>query len=56
MSQAEDGEASGRAKELEITRLSIADMKAGRSKPAEEMLAEMRQVLDAKRFNQINPK
>lgn len=42
-------DAAGRAEELEITRQSVADMKAGRGRPAEEMLAEMRQILEANR-------
>jgi prevent-host-death family protein len=40
-------ELAGRAEELEITRRSVAEMKAGLGRPAEEMIAEMRQILEA---------
>lgn len=36
------------AEELELTRRSVAEMEAGQGRPAEEMLAEMRQILDEK--------
>jgi prevent-host-death family protein len=42
-------ELAERAEELEITRRSVAEMKAGLGRPAEEMLAEMRQILAEKR-------
>ena len=42
-------ELAERADELEITRKSVAEMKAGQGRPAEEMLAEMRQILDQQR-------
>ena len=42
-------ELAERAKELEITRQSVADMRAGKGRLAEEMLAEMRQILKQKR-------
>ena len=42
-------EIAERAEELEITRESVAEMKAGLGRPAEEMLAEMRQILGEKR-------
>src|SRR3954464_4341172 len=38
-------ELAERAEELEITGQSIAEMEAGQGRPAEEMLAEMRQIL-----------
>ena len=38
-----------RADQLEITRRSIAEMDAGLDRPVEEMLAEMRQILEQKR-------
>ena len=39
-------ERAEQAEELEMTRRSLAEMKAGQGRPAEEMLAEMRQILD----------
>jgi PHD/YefM family antitoxin component YafN of YafNO toxin-antitoxin module len=42
-------ELAGRAEEMELTRQSVAEMKAGKGRPAEEMLAEMRQILAEKR-------
>lgn len=36
------------AEELALTRRSVAEMEAGQGRPAEEMLAEMRQILDEK--------
>ncbi len=42
-------ELAERAEEMELTRRSVADMEAGKGRPAEEMLAEMRQILDEKR-------
>jgi len=41
-------ELAERAAELEITRKSVAERKAGLGRPAEEMLAEMRQILAEK--------
>ncbi|MDR3618573.1 MAG: type II toxin-antitoxin system Phd/YefM family antitoxin [Paludisphaera borealis] len=37
-----------RAERMDALRASIADMQAGRVTPAEDMLAEMRQILGAK--------
>lgn len=37
-----------RAERMDALRASIADMQAGRVSPAEDMLAEMRQILGAK--------
>jgi prevent-host-death family protein len=37
------------AEELEITRRAVAEMKAGRGRPAAEMLAEMQRIIDEKR-------
>jgi prevent-host-death family protein len=37
------------AQELEITRQAVAEMKAGRGRPAEEMVAEMQGILGEKR-------
>jgi prevent-host-death family protein len=37
-----------RAERMDALRASIADMQAGRVEPAEEMLAEMRRILEAK--------
>ena len=42
-------ELAERAEEMDITRQSVAEMRAGKGRPAEEMLAEMRQILDEKR-------
>src|SRR5258708_37425575 len=42
-------ERAERAEEMEITRRAVAEMKAGLGRPAEEMLAEMRQILAEKR-------
>lgn len=42
-------EIAERAEQLEITRRSVAEMKAAQGRPAEEMLAEMRQILAEKR-------
>jgi prevent-host-death family protein len=42
-------ELAKRAEESEITRKSVAEIKAGLGRPAEEMLAEMRQILAEKR-------
>jgi hypothetical protein len=42
-------ELAERATELEITRRAVAQMKAGRGRPAAEMLDEMHQILDGKR-------
>lgn len=42
-------ELAERAEQLEITKQSVAEMKAGLGRPAEEMLTEMRQILDEKR-------
>jgi PHD/YefM family antitoxin component YafN of YafNO toxin-antitoxin module len=42
-------ERAQRDKELEITQQSIKEMEAGLGRPAEDMLAEMRQLLDRKR-------
>ncbi len=42
-------ELAERAEEMDLTRQSVAEMKAGKGRPAEEMLAEMRQILDEKR-------
>lgn len=42
-------ELAERAEELEITRRAVAEMKAGRGRPAEEMLGEMRQTLAEKK-------
>ncbi len=41
-------ELAERAAELETTRKSVAERKAGLGRPAEEMLAEMRQILAEK--------
>jgi prevent-host-death family protein len=38
-----------RTEELELTRQAVAEMRAGQGRPAEEMLAEMRQILDETR-------
>ncbi len=35
--------------ELEITRQSVSEMRAGKGRSAEDMLADMRQLLDEKR-------
>lgn len=37
------------AEELEITRRAVAEMKAGRGRPAAEMLADMQRFVDGKR-------
>lgn len=42
-------ELAERADELEFLRASVAEMDAGRGRPAAEMLAEMRQVLAEKK-------
>ena len=42
-------ELAEKAGEMDITRQSVAEMKAGKVRPAEEMLAEMRQIIDEKR-------
>jgi prevent-host-death family protein len=42
-------EMAGRAERMDALRASLEDMKAGRVSPAEEMLAEMRQILEAKK-------
>ena len=42
-------ELAEQAEELEITRRSVAEMKAGLGRPAAEMLAEMQQVINEKR-------
>jgi prevent-host-death family protein len=42
-------ELAERALELEVSRRAVAEMQAGLGRPAEEMLAEMRQILAAKR-------
>ena len=42
-------ELAERAQRMEALRESVADMRAGRVVPAEEMLAEMRQILAEKR-------
>jgi PHD/YefM family antitoxin component YafN of YafNO toxin-antitoxin module len=42
-------ELAERAEELEITRRAVAEMKTGQGRPAAEMLAEMRKVIDEKR-------
>ena len=39
-------ERAERMEQLELTRKSIEEMQAGKGRPAEEMLAEMRQILD----------
>ena len=39
-------ERAERDEQLELTRKSIEEMKAGMGRPADEMLAEMRQILD----------
>ena len=36
------------AAELETTRRAVADMKAGRGRPAAEMLADMKRIIDKK--------
>jgi prevent-host-death family protein len=42
-------ELAEKAEELEITRRAVAEADAGQGRPAAEMLAEMRQILDEKR-------
>jgi prevent-host-death family protein len=42
-------ELAERAEQSEITRRAVAEMRAGLGRPAEEMLAEMRQILAEKR-------
>ncbi len=42
-------ELAERAEELEITHQAVAEMKAGRGRPAAEMLAEMQRIIDEKR-------
>ena len=42
-------EMAERAKELEMTRRAVAEMKAGRGRPAAEMLADMQRIIDEKR-------
>lgn len=42
-------ELAERAEEMELSRQSVAEMKAGKGRPAEEMLADMRQILAEKR-------
>lgn len=42
-------ELAEQAEELEITRQAVAEMKAGRGRPAVEMLAEMQRIIDEKR-------
>ena len=37
------------AEQMEITRQSVAEMRTGQGRPAEEMLAEMRKILRRKR-------
>ncbi len=41
-------ELAGRAERMEAFRASIEDMRAGKVAPVDEMLAEMRQILDEK--------
>jgi len=41
-------EIAERVERMDALRASLEDMKAGRVSPAEDMLAEMRQILDAK--------
>ncbi len=36
------------AAEMETTRRAVADMKAGRGRPAAEMLADMKRIIDKK--------
>ncbi|MFO0954171.1 MAG: type II toxin-antitoxin system Phd/YefM family antitoxin [Isosphaeraceae bacterium] len=42
-------ELAEQAEDLEISRRAVAEMKAGQGRPAEEMLAEMRRILDDSR-------
>jgi len=42
-------ERAEQAEEMEIKRRAVAEMKAGQGRPAEEMFAEMRAILDEKR-------
>jgi prevent-host-death family protein len=42
-------ELAEKARDLELTRQAIAEMDAGRGRPAAEMLAGMRRTLDKKR-------
>lgn len=42
-------EIAERVERMDVLRASLEDMKAGRVSPAEDMLAEMRQILDAKK-------
>jgi len=42
-------EIAERVERMDALRASLEDMKAGRVSPAENMLAEMRQILDAKK-------
>jgi prevent-host-death family protein len=42
-------ELAEQAEELEITRRAVAEMEAGRGRPAAEMLAEMQRIIDEKR-------
>jgi PHD/YefM family antitoxin component YafN of YafNO toxin-antitoxin module len=41
-------EIAERAEELEITRRAVAEMEAGQGRPAAEMLADMRRILNEK--------
>lgn len=38
----------GQAKEMEITRQAVAEMKADRGRPAADMLADMQRIINAK--------
>ncbi|WP_337175895.1 type II toxin-antitoxin system Phd/YefM family antitoxin [Paludisphaera sp.] len=42
-------EIAERVERMDALRASLEDMKAGRVSPAEDMLAEMRKILDAKK-------
>ncbi|AMV40882.1 type II toxin-antitoxin system Phd/YefM family antitoxin [Planctomyces sp. SH-PL62] len=42
-------EIAERVERMDALRASLEDMKAGRVSPAEDMLAEMRRILDAKK-------
>jgi prevent-host-death family protein len=41
-------ELAEQVEELEITRRAVGEMKAGRGRPAAEMLAEMQKIIDEK--------